>query len=146
MTDPQACEILKTWKKTLRAHGYRVTGPRKLVMEIITSSPVALTPQKIYQRSLKTADPPGMASIYRTVEMLDELELIQQVHQPGGCHGIWPALKGHKHYVICRECGQVQVVPGSEEMGSYVQRVEEETGYRVEEHWLQFFGLCQGCR
>jgi Fe2+ or Zn2+ uptake regulation protein len=114
-------------------------------MEIITSSNTPLTPQEIYHLSLELDTPPGIASVYRTLETLEGLGLIQQIHQPGGCHGIWPALDGHKHLILCSECNQMQVIEGNEEISGYISMIENETGYKVKDHWLQFFGLCESC-
>ena len=137
--------ILSSWQDSLHRHGFRVTRPRQQVMEIITSSTTALTPQEIYQKSLEEEKFPGIASIYRTLEMLEKLGLIQQIHQPGGCHGIWPTFEGHNHYLICRDCGQMKVIEGNEDITGYISRIEDQTGYRVDDHWLQFFGTCRGC-
>ena len=145
MTVPATIQVLEIWEQSLRQRGYRVTRPRLQVMEIIASTKTPLTPQEIYQNTLKLANPPGIASVYRTLEMLDQLGLIQQIHQPGGCHGIWPAQEGHIHYLICKDCGHLRVIEGSEQIESYISTIEDQTGYQVEEHWLQFFGLCEGC-
>ena len=39
----------------------------------------------------------------------------------------------------------MQVIEGNEEIAEYISMIEEETGYQVEDHWLQFFGLCKDC-
>jgi Fur family ferric uptake transcriptional regulator len=145
MNHPAAEEILTSWQESLHHHGYRMTRPRRLVMEIIASSPTALSPQEIYQISLQEDQSLGIASVYRTVEMLEKLNLVQQVHEPGGCHGIWPALEGHKHYLICRDCGRMEIIPGNENIDGYIRRVEDQTGYQVDDHWLQLFGHCGEC-
>ena len=145
MPTTELTQILPSWEKTLHQHGYRVTRPRLQVMEIIATSETALTPQEIFQRSLSLEEPPGIASVYRTLEMLEELSLIQQIHQPGGCHSIWPVVEGHIHHLICRDCGQMKVIEGTDEIVEYISRIEKQTGYQVDEHWLQFFGLCSGC-
>ena len=145
MSENLTTELLSNWKNTLHQRGYRVTQPRLQVMEIVAASPTPLTPQDIYHKSLDLNSPPGIASVYRTLEMLDVLGLIQQIHQPGGCHGIWPAVDGHKHLLLCRNCGQMQVVEGNEEITEYISRIEKETGYKVDEHWLQLFGICNEC-
>ncbi len=145
MTAPDTKNVLDVWENSLRQGGFRVTRPRLQVMEIVASTKRPLTPQEIYRDTLKLTDPPGIASVYRTLDMLDVLGLIQQVHQPGGCHGIWPAQEGHKHYLICKDCGHMCVIEGSEQMGAYISTIEDQTGYRVDEHWLQLFGLCEGC-
>ena len=137
--------VLSSWQASLHRNGFRVTRPRQQVMEIIASSTTALTPQEIYQKSLEWDQSPGIASVYRTLEMLEDLGLIQQIHQPGGCHGIWPAVEGHNHYLICRDCGQMKVIEGDEDITGYIDNIEKQTGYRVDDHWLQFFGTCRGC-
>ena len=137
--------ILDSWQDLLHQHGFRVTRPRRQVMKIIVSSETALTPQEIYHKSLELDQSPGIASVYRTLEMLDRLGLIQQIHQPGGCHGIWPALEGHHHYLICRDCGQMKIIEGDEDITEYINKIEDQTGYLVDDHWLQFFGICHGC-
>ena len=138
-------QLISNWKSSLHQNGYRVTQPRQHVMEIIASSRVPLTPQDIYHQSLELESPPGIASVYRTLEMLDTLGLIQQIHQPGGCHGIWPAVEGHNHLLLCRDCGKMQVIEGNEEITEYISMIEKDTGYRVDEHWLQLFGMCSAC-
>lgn len=146
METSQTDQLLGSWKTALSVSGLRVTQPRLQVMRIIISSPNPITPQEIYQRTLELDDPPGIASIYRTLETLNDLDLIQQIHQPDGCHGIWPAFEGHKHLILCRGCSQTQVVEGNENIADYIQRIEEETGYLIDEHWLQLFGACEQCR
>ena len=137
--------ILDSWQNLPHQRGYRVTRPRRQVMEIIVSSETALTPQQIYHKSLELDQSPGIASVYRTLEMLDRLGLIQQIHQTEGCHGIWPTVDGHKHLLLCRNCGQMQVIEGNEEITEYISMIEKNTGYKVDEHWLQLFGICSGC-
>ena len=139
-------QILSCWKETLHQKGFRVTEPRLQVMEILLSSEKALSPQEIFEISLAEDGSLGIASVYRTLEMLEELNLVQQIHQPGGCHAFWPALEGHQHLMICKKCGRMVEIPGSENIGAYIQRIEEKTGFEVEDHWLQLFGSCQHCR
>ncbi len=145
MTTFETEQLITTWKSSLHQNGYRVTQPRLQVMKIIAASPAPLTPQDIYHKSLGLESPPGIASVYRTLEMLDTLGLIQQIHKPDGCHGIWPAVDGHKHLLLCRNCGQMQVIEGNEEISEYISMIEKETGYKVDEHWLQLFGTCLAC-
>lgn len=145
MTTTVLDQLLENWKIALHQQGYRVTQPRLQVMEIVASSETPLTPQDIYQRSLEMDSPPGIASVYRTLEMMDELGLIQQIHQPGGCHAICPALVGHQHLLICTSCGKMRIVDGNEDITTYLSDIEQQTGYQVDEHWLQIFGVCQDC-
>ena len=136
---------LEKWQAALHQNGYRVTQPRLQVMRILANSEIPLTPQDIYQRTLALDSPPGIASVYRTLEMLDDLGLIQNIHLPDGCHSIYPVVEGHKHLLICTCCSQTRVVEGNEGIADYIKRIEEQTSYQVNEHWLQLFGICQEC-
>lgn len=145
MSAPALEQRIDDWTAALHQGGFRVTQPRLQVMRILAGSEMPLTPQEIYQLSLELDSPPGIASVYRTLEMLSALGLTQQIHQPGGCHAICPALEGHKHLLLCTSCGKMQVVEGNEGIAEYIRRIEDQTGYRVDEHWLQLFGTCQDC-
>lgn len=136
---------IENWTAALHRNGLRVTQPRLQVMRILAESEFPLTPQEIYQLSLELDSPPGIASVYRTLEMLAKLGLTQQIHQPGGCHAICPALEGHKHLLLCSTCGKMQVVEGNEGISDYINKVEDQTGYLIEEHLLQLFGICENC-
>jgi Fe2+ or Zn2+ uptake regulation protein len=87
----------------------------------------------------------GLASVYRALDLLEELSLVRRVHQEDGCHGYVPASPGHQHAIICRACGQTVEFPGSEDLEELVARVQQQTGYRVEDHLLQLIGLCPAC-
>jgi Fe2+ or Zn2+ uptake regulation protein len=145
MTAEMYKERLEKWQVILHQHGYRVTQPRLQVMTILSKSEIPLTPQDIYRLTLNLESPPGIASVYRTLEMLEDLGLTQKIHQPDGCHGIYPVVEGHKHLLICTGCSQTRVVEGNEGIAEYINRIEEQTSYQVDEHWLQLFGVCQEC-
>jgi Fe2+ or Zn2+ uptake regulation protein len=136
---------LEKWQTILHQQGYRVTQPRLQVMAILAKSEIPLTPQDIYHLTLNLDSPPGIASVYRTLEMLEDLGLIQTIHLPDGCHSIYPVVEGHKHLLICTGCNQTRVVDGNEGIAEYIDRIEEQTNYQVNEHWLQLFGVCQEC-
>lgn len=137
---------IQAWKTALKDRGFRLTAARQTVIKILAESQKALTAQEIYDSARDQGHAVGIASVYRTLEILDELGLIQQIHQGEGCHAYGPALSGHKHFLICTECGRMVAFPGTEEMEALLQEVEDRSGYEVEGHWLQLFGLCQECQ
>lgn len=137
---------LRTWENVLHREGLRITDARQTVMEILVESTTALTAQEIYDRAREQGHAVGIASVYRTLEMLTELDLVQQIHQPQGCQAYGPALSGHKHFVICTDCGRLFSFAGHEALEDLFKEVEKKSGYRVQEHWLQLFGLCEACQ
>lgn len=140
-----AKKISKDWMKRLQENGYRTTGPRQAVVDIISSSQHILRPLDVYELARQFHPSIGLVTVYRTVEKLEELGLIQRVHQPSGCHAFIAATKGHQHLLICQECGRAEVFSG-DRMEALIANVGQESGYMVYEHWLQLFGVCNDCQ
>jgi Fur family ferric uptake transcriptional regulator len=133
------------WLEKLQSSGYRLTGPRYIVAEILAQSERALSPLDVYELARQQYPTLGLVSVYRTVEKLESLGLIQRVHQPDKCQAYIAAFSGHEHLLVCSACGLVEFFKG-DDLAPLVQRVEQESGYLVEDHWLQFFGLCRQCQ
>lgn len=133
------------WLEKLQNSGYRLTGPRYIVAEILAQSERALSPLEVYEHARQQYPTLGLVSVYRTIEKLEALGLIQRVHQPDKCQAYIAAFSGHEHLLVCSSCGLAEFFQG-DDLAPLVRRVERESGYRVDEHWLQFFGLCKSCQ
>jgi Fur family transcriptional regulator, ferric uptake regulator len=134
----------ETWLTTLSDNGYRLTGARRAVVKIVAASPRALTPLEVFD-SARAAHPDlGLVSVYRTLEKLEELHLIQRVHQPEGCQAFISASQGHQHLLLCQRCGTVTFFEG-DDLENLFSAISGKTGYQIKEHWLQLFGLCEKC-
>lgn len=133
------------WLACLRASGYRLTGPRRAVVETLAQSDRALSATEIYAQARERYLSLGLVSVYRTLEKLEALGLIQRVHQPDGCQAFIASFTGHQHLLICEQCGRVEFFEG-DDLDALIGRVQAESGYSVHDHWLQLFGLCAACR
>ena len=133
------------WLEVLQSSGCRLTGPRYIVAEILAHSARALTPQEVFEQARQHYPTLGLVSVYRTVEKLEVLGLIQRVHQQDKCQAYIAAFSGHEHLLVCSRCGLVEFFKG-DDLAPLVRRVEHDSGYRVEEHWLQLFGECKQCQ
>ena len=114
-------------------------------MEIIATSHRALTPVEVYDQARDQYPALGLVTVYRTLEKLEELGLIQRVHQPQGCQAFITAGKGHQHLLLCSKCGRTTLFDG-DDLDQFIKSVSRKTGYRINEHWLQLFGLCENCK
>ena len=135
----------KLWLDCLQSSGYRLTGPRYAVVDILTTSDRALDAHEVFELARQRYPSIGLVSVYRTLEKLEELHLIQRVHQPEKCQAYIAAFDGHQHLLVCQECGLVEFFVG-DNLEALIARVERESGYKVNEHWLQLFGLCEHCK
>lgn len=134
-----------SWLTSLRDNGYRLTAARRAVVETIARSPRALTPVQLYDAARKRSRGLGLVSVYRTLEKLEELRLVQRVHQPGGCQAFISAARGHQHMLLCERCGRVTFFEG-DDLDKLIGSLSARTGYQIRDHWLQLFGLCANCK
>jgi Fe2+ or Zn2+ uptake regulation protein len=86
-----------------------------------------------------------LVTVYRTLEKLEELQLVQRVHQPHGCHCYLPATTGHQHLMLCQKCGEAEYFSG-DDLDALIETLSHQSGYLIQEHWLQLFGLCENCK
>lgn len=130
----------------LNEEGMRMTRPRQVVLSILENTNVPLSPQTIHQQSLAAHQEIGLVSVYRTLDILMELAMVRKVHSPDGCHGYVLASPGHHHHLICRECDRAVEFSGGEDLSSLVSRIQKETGFTIDGHMLQLYGLCPECQ
>jgi Fur family ferric uptake transcriptional regulator len=133
------------WMQRLQSGGYRQTGARRAIVDVILCSNRAIEPLEIFEKGRRQYPGLGLVTVYRTVEKLAELGLVQRVHQPGGCNTVLRAAEGHEHLLICTQCGQAQYFSG-DNLAPLISTIAERSGYTIQEHWLQLFGVCAGCR
>lgn len=133
------------WLTQLHENGYRITAARRAVVETMEKSTRALTPVEVYDMGRKKYRALGLVTVYRTLEKLEELHLIQRVHQPLGCQAFISAGHGHQHLLLCRQCGLVEFFEG-DDLELLTKSIAKKTGYQIQDHWLQLFGLCADCR
>lgn len=133
------------WLEQLQQNGYRLTAARRAVVETVAGSRRALSPVQVYDSARRRYPALGLVTVYRTLEKLEELHLIQRVHQPEGCQAFIAAGQGHQHLLLCRVCGRVTFFEG-DDLQLLTSSLARRTGYRINEHWLQLFGVCPSCK
>ena len=135
----------ETWLEQLHDNGYRITAARRAVVNTVYGNTHALSPTEVYDQARKKYRALGLVTVYRTLEKLEELHLIQRVHQQLGCQAFISAGLGHQHLLLCQQCGQVEFFEG-DDLDALTKSISKKTGYQIREHWLQLFGLCANCQ
>jgi Fur family ferric uptake transcriptional regulator len=102
----------KEWLDCLKGSGYRITSPRRAVVDALANSERALNAAEIFDIAREQYPSLGLVSVYRTLEKLEELGLIQRVHHPDGCQAFIAGFTGHQHLLICQNCGRTQFFEG----------------------------------
>lgn len=135
----------KELTSTLKEQGYRLTPQRCAVLEVLTSSGKYLTPAEIHGHMKLEDNGIGLATVYRTIDILVALGLVRQIHGKGGVGYVSTRRLEHHHYLICSSCSAI--VDFTEcELEDLEQRLSLETGFDIEEHFLEVWGLCHECQ
>lgn len=139
------------FKKILKDHGLKVTNQRIAVLEVFKAHfGVHLSVEEIYDFVKKDHPEIGLATVYRTVQLLSELELIDKVNLDDGYVryeiGVMDGEKSHHHHhLICLSCGEVFAF-GEDMLDSLEERIDTTLGFKVVDHQVKLFGYCKNCR
>jgi Fur family transcriptional regulator, ferric uptake regulator len=145
MSETTLSTITETWLAALQKNGYRLTGPLRTIVELLAHSLYTLTPVDLFEAGRKIYPGLGLVTVYRTLDKMEELGLIQRVHQPGACNRYLRAAQGHEHLLLCTSCGRVETFSG-DDLDGLIQNISKHSGFTIQEHWLQLFGLCSNCK
>lgn len=143
LTKPPA--LSAEWLGALQASGYRLTQPLRAIVDVLASSTRALGPLELYDLGRKAYPKLGLVTVYRALDKLEELGLVQRMHQAQGCHSYFRATHGHEHILLCTRCGRVEFFSG-DDLTALLKATTRKSGYAIKEHWLQLHGLCADCR
>jgi Fur family ferric uptake transcriptional regulator len=130
----------------LREHGYKLTPQRHAILKAIASSNDHLTPEAIYEKTCLNNTNVGLVTVYRTLELLSELNLVCRVHAPDGCRSyMMRRPTEHHHHLICSQCGRVVDFTDCT-LEDLEKRLSGATRFDINGHLLEFYGLCPDCR
>jgi Fur family ferric uptake transcriptional regulator len=129
---------------TLRARGYKITRQRRAVLEALTQAQGHLSPQEVHEKVCHGEPSIGLATVYRTLEMLRDLGIVCELSTPGSGHTYTIGTAGHHHHLICSECKAV-VDFTTQSLEDLAQRLALESGFVIQGHVLEFTGLCPDC-
>ena len=134
-----------TVRQILRSEGRRVTPQRQLLLRIIQRSEGHLDADEIY-RQAKQRDPRiSLSTVYRTLNLLKELDLVEEVHFDENHHHYELAADTHHHHVVCTECGRVMEFQ-SPLLDELKAELEREHGFVLEHLQVDALGRCRECQ
>ena len=125
--------------------GYRLTAPRRSVAALIADRDGHFTATELIETARSQHLGVGRATVFRTLEVLEELGSVERLDLPSGEHAYVGCERAHHHHVVCSRCGRSDPIADAG-LRSVVEDVARRTGYRVDDHRLEMFGLCPGCQ
>lgn len=146
MADPDSPTSLIT---LLADRGYRITAPRRQVLDVLVASGTPLSAAEIHRRLVNRRI--NLASVYRTIYVLLRLEVLRVTDTLGGEQRFELAdpLSAHHHHLICQDCGRIEDLEGCplEErvLRAVNRRVRRSRRFRIVQHDLRLIGACADC-
>lgn len=139
-------EILK---EKLKATGFKITPQRRAIIEVLIQNEKShLSSEEIYDKVRVNCPEIGLATVYRTMQLLDEINGISKLNLDDGCIRYEINIEGedahHHHHLICNDCGAIIEVR-EDLLDAIESQVEEKYGFVVQNHELKFYGKCQVC-
>lgn len=127
--------------------GYRNSSGRRAVVEVLGRERCAVSARDLEERMRSVGRDVGRATIYRSLEQLDELHLVSRVDVGDGTARYEPRLPGgeHHHHLICDTCGVVEPFE-DEALERAVSELSRSVDFRVDEHDIVLHGACGRCR
>jgi Fur family ferric uptake transcriptional regulator len=142
MTPPVA---YPAFHRRLEATGERLTGPRRAVADLIARREGHFTAADLVADASGRQPAIGRATIFRTLELLTGLGLLERLDLPTGEHAYVACEPRHHHHVVCDGCGRTAEV-GDLGLGDVIESMERRTGFRIDAHRLEAYGRCARCR
>lgn len=132
-------------RKTLNVAGKRVTNQRALIMEIIRQGEGHLDADEIYRRAREKEPRLSLSTVYRTLQMLKKLGLVEELHFDEEHHHYEVKPSAEHHHLICLGCGRV--IEFNRPLSRYIKRnIPEAKGFDIAETEVRMSGYCFKCR
>jgi len=147
-TDPWYCHAMDGSNPIVVAldhAGYRLTGPRRAVADLIAEHDGHFTAAELETAARDRRLGISRATLFRALDLLTELGVVERLDLPSGEHAYVPCARAHHHHLICSRCGRATEVEDcgvAEAVGEIARR----SGYRIDSHRLELFGLCRHCQ
>jgi len=139
---------IENLKESLKEKGYKLTPQRRAILNgIINSEGSHLTAEELYDLVKTDCPEIGLATVYRTVQLLEEMGVVCKLDLDDGRsrYELCQEADSHQHHhLICNKCGKVLEVQG-DLLHEIEDSIEKKYKFTIENHSLKFYGICKDC-
>jgi Fur family ferric uptake transcriptional regulator len=142
---PLTAEAIQKLKEKMKGKGFKLTGPRRKILEYLAENDGHPSAQEIHAAIRQMLPGTGMATIYRTMDLLARLGLVRAlVLNDNRLHYEIDRDGDHHHHLICTGCRRVEEF-ASCTFEHLIGDIESATRFVVKRHDLEAYGLCPDC-
>jgi len=142
---PDIGTALEEVGRRLLERGVRFTPQRRAVAQTVLGSRQPVTAQQIHDAARLLRPELGLMTVYRALDLLDEVGVVRRVYGDQHCEAFVAAGHRHGHAVVCTLCGRAEEFTHCH-IEALVDAAAEETGFAIDDHFLQFSGVCRDCQ
>ncbi|MZP28618.1 transcriptional repressor [Heliobacterium undosum] len=127
---------------------YKLTPQRKIILRALLNGDDAhLSAEDLYGIVKQQNPEIGLATVYRTLELLAEIDVLQKIDFGDGRlrYELASEEAHHHHHLICTRCGKVLEFE-DDLLDSLEQAIQRRNQFRILDHQLKFFGVCKECQ
>lgn len=129
----------------LRQSKVKITNERKEIIAILQESKFPLSPAEIFLRIKPELPKANLTTVYRNLELLEGMGLVNRLafNKTNSSYELLTNVP-HHHHIVCKNCGKVENLENVSE--KFIGEIAKKTKFKVEDHNLEFFGLCENCQ
>ena len=142
----------KQFIEILKSKGLKITNQRLLVLEVLAgANGKHYSTEEIYDLVKLTYPEIGLATVYRTIQLLLDLEIIDKINFDDGfvryelSEQLEEQSKHQHHHLICKKCGQVFSFK-EDLLDLLEEKIKKEMGFQISNHEVKFYGYCKSCQ
>lgn len=140
MTEPQPDS---EWRERLRSQGYRLTPQREFVLAAVNDLGHA-TPDQILERVRQRSSAVNISTVYRTLELLEELGLVRHTHITDRAPTYHSKVGPEHVHLVCRGCDAV-IDADLSDFDGLTRTLRDRHGFEADVGHLTVFGRCRSC-
>jgi Fur family transcriptional regulator, ferric uptake regulator len=132
--------------RALGEAGYRLTAPRLALAGLIVDHDGHFSASDLAAAARDRRMGVSRATLFRALDVLIELGVVERLDLPNGEHAyVECAPAHHHHHVVCSRCGRTAEVDDAG-LAEAVRDIARSSGFRIDTHRLELFGLCRSCQ
>lgn len=142
-------DLMKQIKEKLSNAGYKLTPQREVTVQVmIDQDSEHLSAEEIYIKVKDQNVGIGLATVYRTLEILTELKILNKITFQDGLarYDLMKSETNHQpHHLLCLNCGAIEEVQ-HDLLKEVEDKIEHEYQFQITDHRLTFHGICKNCK
>jgi len=142
----EGAALLERFRTYLRDHRQPLTRQRDRVAELVLTSDDHLSAEQVRRRLRQAGEAVGLATIYRTLDLLVQSGLVRAHDFGQGYRRFEPMpAQTHHDHLICVRCGKVEEF-AHERLERMLPIIADEYGFQPERHRVEIYGVCRDCQ